>query len=86
MEYLLVRFGESREVIIDSAPHGHTNIVLQLEAGRHTVTLGPPRNFAPLEQTVLVVNTAPLDPYRVTFERLPASAVPLSPGLRRERG
>lgn len=80
MEYLFVRFVESREVIIDGAPHGRTNIVLQLDAGRHTVTLGPPPNFAPLEQTVLLVNTAAMDPYRVTFERLPAAAIPLAPG------
>ena len=49
MEYVLVRFAGSREVIIDGAPHGRTNVVLQLEAGRHAVSLGPPRNFAPLE-------------------------------------
>ncbi len=80
MEYLLVRFSESREVRIDGVPNGKTNIVLDLEAGTHTVTLGPPRNFTPIEQTVLLENTAPLAPCRVTFQLLPPSAIPPSPG------
>jgi hypothetical protein len=48
----------------------------------HTVTLGPPYDFSPLSQTVRLTNTAPLDPCRIVFTRLPASAIPLSPGSR----
>ena len=80
MEYLLVRFSESREVRVGGTPNGKTNIVLQLDAGTHTVTLGPPFNFSPLEQKVLLQNTAALAPCRVTFELLPPSAIPFSPG------
>ena len=80
MEFLLVRFQESREVRIDGSPQGRTNIVLQVEAGTHTVTLAPPRNFSPLEQTVLLQNTAAVDPCRIAFEPLPPAAIPPSPG------
>ncbi|HYS19421.1 MAG TPA: hypothetical protein VET45_21015 [Candidatus Binatia bacterium] len=80
MEYLIVRFPEAREVQVDGVPHGRTNIVLQFEAGIHDVTLGPPWNFAPLAQRVLLLNTAALDPYRVEFRILPPAAIPISPG------
>lgn len=80
MEFLIVRFAESRPVLVDRVPQGLTNIVLQLAAGIHDVTLGPPHDFSPLEQKVLLQNTAALDPCRIQFQRLPASAIPLSPG------
>ena len=80
MEFLIVRFPESRTVLVDRVPQGRTNIVLQLPAGIHDVTLGPPHDFSPLEQKVLLQNTAALDPCRIQFQRLPASAIPLSPG------
>jgi hypothetical protein len=80
MEYLFVRFPDRREVRIDGSPHGWTNVVLQLEAGTHTVTLALPRNFSPIEQTVLLQNTAAIDPCRITFELLPPAAIPPSPG------
>jgi hypothetical protein len=80
MEFLLVVFAGTRVVIVDDTPQGRTNIVLELERGVHEVTLGLPNDFAPLSQTVLLQNTAPLDPYRIVFQRLPASAIPHSPG------
>ncbi len=80
MEYLIVLFPQSREVRVDGVPQGKTNVVLQLEAGVHDVTLAPPRDFSPLEQKVLLQNTAALDPCRIQFHVLPPSAIPLSPG------
>ena len=81
MEYLIVLCGgEIREVWVDDAPQGKTNFILQLEAGVHTVTLGPPYDFAPIQQTVQLTNTSPLQPCRIVFTQLPASAIPLSPG------
>jgi len=62
MEYLIVRFPERREVRVDGVLHGRTNIVMQFESGIHDVTLGPPWNFAPVEQKVLLYKTAALDP------------------------
>ena len=80
MEFMIVKFPGTREVRVDGVPHGRTNIILQFEAGIHDVTLGPPWNFAPLEQKVRLVNTAALDPYRVEFRILPPAAIPISPG------
>jgi hypothetical protein len=80
MEYLIVRFPGTREVRVDGVPHGRTNIVMQFDAGIHVVTLGPPWNFAPHEQKVLLYNTAALDPYRIEFRILPPASIPISPG------
>jgi hypothetical protein len=80
MEYLIVLFPETRGVRVDGARQGWTNTVLPLDAGDHDVELEPPRNFSPVSQHICLENTAPLDPYRITFHRLPASAIPPSPG------
>ncbi len=80
MEFLYVQFDENREVRVDDARRGKTNIVIELEAGEYDVTLGPPFDFSPAMQTVILTNTAALAPYRIVFQRLPPSAIPLSPG------
>ena len=74
MEFLIVRFPESREVRADGAPQGKTNLILQFEAGKHIVTLGPPWNFSPVEQKVLLQNC------KVEFHLLPPAAIPHGPG------
>ena len=81
MEFLLVLFEEIREVRVGGKPRGKTNVVIDLEAGWHTVTLAPPFDFAPFEQKVRLRNTAPIAPYRIVFQRLPPPAIPLSPGI-----
>ena len=80
MEYLIVRFPEVRDVLVDGVAQGKTNLVLELESGIHDVSLVSPRNFSPLEQKVLLQSTSPMDPARVDFHRLPPSAIPISPG------
>ena len=75
MEFLFVGFPEKRGVRVDDVPQGWTNTVLQLEAGEHDVTLESPTNFSPMWQHVLLENTSPLDPYRIQFHPLPASAI-----------
>jgi len=82
MEFLIVMFPGTRAVRVDGALQGWTNTVLQLEAGDHDVTLEPPQNFSPVSQHILLQNTAALDPYRIQFHPLPASAIPPSPGSR----
>ncbi len=76
MEFMIVIFPVARGVRVDGAPQGRTNTVLQIETGEHEVTLEGPRNFSPLSQRVLLANTAALDPVRITFHVLPASAIP----------
>jgi len=80
MEYLLVLFSESREVRVGKVPQGKTNVVLELEAGIHRVTLGPPYDYSPMEQKVRLAHTAPMAPCKIVFQRLPPAAIPLSPG------
>lgn len=74
MEYLLVHFigsSGSRRVKIDGVFNGRTEVLIQLQAGTHTVTLGPPANFTPLESTIDLKDTAELAPLEVTFAKLP---------------
>jgi|OpeIllAssembly_1097287.scaffolds.fasta_scaffold1308008_2 hypothetical protein len=71
MEYLIVRFeGEDRAVVIDWRRQGRTDQVLEVERGTHEISLeGPPFNFEPLLQTVVLMNTTPLSPMEVTFAK-----------------
>jgi len=71
MEYLVVRFPRSRRVLVDDEFNGHTEDLIELEAGRHVVSLGPPYNYTPEEQTIILKETAELDPREVSFELLP---------------
>jgi hypothetical protein len=68
MEYLMVHFPRSRRVKIDGEFHGRTEELIELEAGTHTVMLGPPLNFIPPEQTVVLKDTSPLSPREVSFD------------------
>jgi len=67
MEYLVVRFSRSRAVMIDGEIHGRTDVLIELEAGTYTVSLGPPPNFTPPRQQVTLKDTSPLDPKEVVF-------------------
>lgn len=71
MEYLVVHFPRSRRVMIDDEFNGRTEEVIELEAGRHVVSLGPPNNFTPDQQTILLKNTTELEPREVSFDLLP---------------
>jgi hypothetical protein len=82
VEYLLVTFDRVRRVTVDDSPFGWTNTVIQIEAGTHTITLAAPPDFSPLTQTVVIANTSALDPLKVTFHRLPPSAMLTAAGLR----
>jgi hypothetical protein len=71
MEFLLVHFpGSSRRVKIDGDFNGRTEELIQIEAGTHTISLGPPPNFTPKQQTVLIEDTSALQPFEVTFKRV----------------
>ncbi len=69
MEYLVVHFPRSRRVLIDDEFNGRTEELIELEAGRHTVSLGPPyHNFIPDEYTIILKDTSELEPREVYFE------------------
>lgn len=70
MEYLLVKFQESRGLIIDGISEGMTNQVLELETGTHSVTLEAPRDFTPELHEFLLRKTSAISPRVISFEKV----------------
>lgn len=68
MEYLLVHFPRSRRVKIDDEFNGRTDELIEIEAGSHVVSLGPPNNFTPDDQTIILKDTSELEPREITFD------------------
>lgn len=68
MEYLLVHFPRSRRVLVDDEFNGRTDELIELEAGTHTVALGPPYNFTPTFRNVRLVDTSALTPREIHFD------------------
>lgn len=79
MEYLLVIFEESRDVLVNGQPHGKANTILQFAAGTYDVTLGDPKDFTPAVREVRLQNTAPLDPCKVEFQRVVTATSGVAP-------
>jgi hypothetical protein len=69
MEYLMVKFAESRNVIVDEIKEGKTNQVLELEAGSHLVTLDGSPDFSPEFSEFILRNTSELCPKVIDFEK-----------------
>lgn len=70
MEYLVVLFPTRRVVLIDQDLEGWTNEILELEGGRHDLTLRGRKNFRPEVRSVVLGNTAPLRPIVEEFEKI----------------
>ena len=68
MEYLIVHFPRSRRVKIDDEFNGRTEELIELEAGTHIVTPGPPDNFTPSQRKIVLADTDPLSPREVSFD------------------
>lgn len=69
MEYLLVHFPRSRRVVVDGVFSGRTEEVIELEAGTHEVSLGPPyNNFTPASRKIVLRKTSVLTPLEVSFD------------------
>jgi hypothetical protein len=68
MEYLLVTFPRPRRVKVDDEYNGSTGDVIELEAGGHVITLGPPANFKPSERRIILKNTSELAPREIAFD------------------
>jgi hypothetical protein len=67
MEFLIVHFPRSRRVRVDGEFNGRTEELIEIEAGRHVVTLGPPANFTPEERIVILKDTSELEPREIDF-------------------
>ena len=67
MEYVIVRFRETRTVLIDGYNSGLTNETLMINDGLHTFSLKGPADFSPYEHTVEVEDTTGIKPMEVFF-------------------
>lgn len=73
MGYIIVRFPEDRQVIIDDVESGHyTGHVIEVEDGKHRVKLSGVSDYQPPSQTVMIQETGELDPLNITFEKAEA--------------
>ena len=70
MEYLLVKFRESRGVIIDGISEGMANQALELETGTHSVTLEAPPDFTPELHEFILRKTSVISPRVISFEKV----------------
>jgi hypothetical protein len=70
MEYVLVRYPESRIVLIDEEEAGQTNVKFRTDSATHTFSLGGPRDFKPDSITLKVCGTTPKKPMEVSFEKI----------------
>lgn len=70
MEFVTVRFPESRIVLIDGDEAGMTNSVLRVNEGTHTFRLAGPQDYKPAWRRPSVTGTNPVEPMEVTFEQL----------------
>ena len=67
MEYLLVKFREDRQVVVDDHFLGSTNQVIEIEEGKHSISLAAPYDFKPDEWQVVLVNSTVVHPIEVEF-------------------
>ncbi len=68
MEYVEVRYGQTRNVFIDGVESGETNKILRVGPGTHSFDLGEPKDFKPEKVILVVENTDPLEPLLIEFE------------------
>lgn len=67
MQYLLVKFREDRDVVVDGHILGVTNRVIELEEGLHTISLAEPYDFMPDKYEIPVINSTVVNPVEVEF-------------------
>ena len=70
MEYVIVRFPESRIVFIDGVEGGITNRSLRVDEGKHTFKLDDPKDYIPNWRRPTVTLTNPIKPMEVFFEKI----------------
>jgi len=70
MEHVIVRYSETRAVLVDGVESGTIGDILRLEQGTHTFSLGGPQDYKPSSQTLMVKDTTPIKPMEVTFVKI----------------
>ena len=69
MEYIYIRYPESRSVYADEKEIGRTNIILRIMEGDYTFNLGTPLDYIPTSRTVSVKDGSTLHPVEIEFKR-----------------
>lgn len=67
MEYLVVKFREDRQVVVDDHYLGSTNRIIEIEEGKHSISLAAPYDYQPFEQQVVLINSTVVQPIEVEF-------------------
>jgi hypothetical protein len=70
MEHVIVRFPESRIVLIDGEEGGLTNRRIRVNEGKHTFNLAEPKDYTPQWRRPTVTGTNPVKPLEVIFEKI----------------
>ena len=69
MEFIIVKFPETRSVLIDGEEGGFTNTTLRMEEGTHTFSLGGKQDYKPSTLTLKIQRTTMVKPMEVIFEK-----------------
>lgn len=69
LQYVRVHYFRSRNVYIDGALTGKTNVILRVDEGTHISDLGPDLNYTPAHIRKKVTGTSALRPMEIYFER-----------------
>jgi hypothetical protein len=70
MEYVEIRFPDSRAVFINGKDSGLTNEILRVGTGTQEFDLGEPRDYRPEKVRRVIENTNELEPAIVEFEKV----------------
>ncbi len=84
MEFVVVRFSESRQVYINGNPSGFTNDTLEVEEGHHRFTLEGPMNYQPESIEVAVGETTVISPLEITFNSVASEPADTPPSISTE--
>ena len=68
MQYVLVKYKENRQVVVDDHYLGYTNEVIEIEEGQHSISMAAPYDFSPHEWQVVLVDTTVVQPLEVEFK------------------
>lgn len=68
LQYVRINYFRSRNVYIDGALNGKTNVILRVDEGTHTFDLGPNLNYTPASIKKKVTGTSALRPIELNFE------------------
>ncbi len=68
LQYVRINYFRSRNVYIDGALSGKTNVILRVDEGTHIFDLGPNLNYSPASIKKKVTGTSALRPIEINFE------------------